>query len=209
MRAIVAPVAAASSISLARGDGRLLGPLEEDVGDLDLRRAQRLGDGERVDRALGLVAAASSAAGRSRRGGRSCSRRPAAARPRARPAGRSSRAGRCRRRRAGSAPRPGIRVAPAPIRSRRSGEPSQPRTGSSSASASAGAGSSPAATAWRAPAPREGSLPAVRLAPLEQRVDGGALRAALLARRRRRRLVARVRTAERERRLTQAETRSM
>ena len=32
------------------------GPLEEDVGDLDLRCAAGLGDGERVDRPLGLVA---------------------------------------------------------------------------------------------------------------------------------------------------------
>ena len=121
----------------------------------------------------------------SRRGGRSCSRRPAAARRRARPAGRSSRAGRCRRRRAGSAPRPG----PASRRrrsARAEAEPSQSRTGASSAVASVRVRVEPGRHRVAPRQLRRRLAPPVRLAPLEQRVHGGPLRRPLLTRRGRR-----------------------
>ena len=166
----------------------LVRALEEDVGDLDLRRAARLGDGQRVDRPLGLVAAWRVRPGRSRRAGRSCSRRPAAGARRARPAGRSSRAGRvpATPNRSGTSAR--TPAGSSSTRSRSRLEPSQPRTGSSSSSARVPeSGSSPVGQGMAERHLRGRLAPVVRLAPLEQRVYGSAVRGALLPRRGRRR----------------------
>ena len=167
---------------------RLLGALEEDVGDLDLGGARASATPGRRSRA-GSRSGRRARRARRRRGGRSCSRRPAAARPRARPGGRSSRAGRCRRRRAGAAPRPGPRRrrrrsarAAAPSRASRGPAPAAPRR--RSASGRARRRGVPARQL------RRGLAPPVRLAPLEQRVHGGAPGGPLLPRRGRRRALA-------------------
>ena len=158
-------------------DDRLLGALEEDVGELDLRCAPRLGDRERVDRLLDLVAGRELGAARRRRPCRSCSRRSAAAPRPPRPAGRSSRAGRCRRPRPAAAPRPGCARRRAPAR-RRSRSRARPGTGASSASSARSESAPTSAEAeMRRDQLRRGLPPPVGLAPLEQRVDRPAPRA--------------------------------
>ena len=151
---------------------RLLGALEEDVGDLDLGRAQRLGDRERVDRPLDLVAAGALGRARRRRGGRSCSRRPAAARLALdQQVDRAAQDG-------AADPEQDRHLGPARARRRRSARAkrrSRARRGPAPAapSASAPLGVEPRPTPrCRRDQLRRGLAPPVRLAPLEQRVDG-------------------------------------